>query len=381
MKTGICLNMIIKNEAHLLPRLFASLHTVVDYYVISDTGSTDNSIELVKELGKKYKIEGIIESHPWVDFSHNRNIALEMANIALREHKHQCKWWLAFDPDEELIIHDTDFAKKLNSAISYQIPKTYKNFIITPLLLMSFEQKEWRWQGAIHNHLENTSDNKQIQVLEGLNIKCHLFEGNKSKAFANQKEKSIRDAELLEIELKECIPTSTNIQRYFSLANEYHEAQQIEKAIVNFNIVVQHQNLAPKATTYFAHLQLGSIYFEQYKDQSKAFEYYTKAAAIIKNRKEAFYFMAKIHLLKKEYTEANRLLEIAANKARDITITLAYNDIYLWKVDFDTLLVKIQLKQWSQAKMIFNQLIRNNNLPLDRRKILLSLGEKYFFEI
>ena len=91
--------------------------------------------------------------------------------------------------------------------------------------------------------------------------------------------------------------------------------------------------------------------------------------------------MAKIHLLKKEYTEANRLLEIAANKARDITITLAYNDIYLWKVDFDTLLVKIQLKQWSQAKMIFNQLIRNNNLPLDRRKILLSLGEKYFFEI
>ena len=381
MKTGICLNMIIKNEAHLLPRLFASLHTVVDYYVISDTGSTDNSIELVKELGKKYKIEGIIESHPWVDFSHNRNIALEMANIALREHKHQCKWWLAFDPDEELIIHDTDFAKKLNSTISYRIPKTYKNFIITPLLLMSFEQKEWRWQGAIHNHLENTSDNKQTQLLEGLSIKCHLVEGNKSKAFANQKEKSIRDAELLEIELKESIPTRTNIQRYFSLANEYHESQQIEKAIVNLNIVVQHQNLAPKATTYFAHLQLGNIYFEQYKDQSKALEHYTKAAAIIKNRKEALYFMAKIHLLKKEYTEANRLLEIAANKARDITITLAYNDIYLWKVDFDTLLVKIQLKQWSQAKMIFNQLIRNNNLPLDRKKILLSLGEKYFFEI
>ena len=41
---GICLNMIVKDEAANLERLFASLYKSIDYYVISDTGSSDNTI-------------------------------------------------------------------------------------------------------------------------------------------------------------------------------------------------------------------------------------------------------------------------------------------------------------------------------------------------
>ena len=39
--------MIVKNETKVLPRLFATVHPYIDCYVISDTGSTDNTMEIV----------------------------------------------------------------------------------------------------------------------------------------------------------------------------------------------------------------------------------------------------------------------------------------------------------------------------------------------
>ena len=77
---GICVNMIVKNESANLPRLFKSLENVVDFYVIYDTGSTDNTIEKIKELGELHNIKGIVFSEPWVNFAYNRNIALKKAS-------------------------------------------------------------------------------------------------------------------------------------------------------------------------------------------------------------------------------------------------------------------------------------------------------------
>ena len=46
--TRICLNMIVKNEVKVLPRLIRSVKDYIDYYVIVDTGSTDDTIELIR---------------------------------------------------------------------------------------------------------------------------------------------------------------------------------------------------------------------------------------------------------------------------------------------------------------------------------------------
>ncbi len=370
--------MIIKNEAHILPRLFASLHTVIDYYVISDTGSTDNSIELVKELGRKHQIEGIIESHPWVDFSHNRNIALEMFHEAYKNGLHQCNWWLVFDPDEELIIHNPNFINTLDSRYSYLIPKVYKNFKSAPLLLIARSQPDWCWKGAVHNYLENISDNNETKVLEELSIKCHIFEGNKSKAFSNQRDKSLRDIEILENELKNAIPSTNNLHRYLSVANEYHEAKEIEKALQCFDIIVKNSHLANKSMLYFVFIQLGSLYFQYLHEQTKAIDYFKKAKEIDANRKEAYFFEAKIHFLNKNYTTAKELLECATKKKSADNSALIFNDIYLWKIDFDLLLVNLQLHKWDEAKKEITDLKSNLALPNDRRAIIYSLVKKYF---
>ena len=45
----LCLNMIVKNEAHIIQETFDNLlkYLPIDYWVISDTGSTDNTKDLI----------------------------------------------------------------------------------------------------------------------------------------------------------------------------------------------------------------------------------------------------------------------------------------------------------------------------------------------
>ena len=43
----ITLVMIMKNESKILQRCLDSVKSIVDYIIIADTGSTDNSIDIV----------------------------------------------------------------------------------------------------------------------------------------------------------------------------------------------------------------------------------------------------------------------------------------------------------------------------------------------
>jgi len=82
---------IAKNEEQALPRLIKSLDGFADRVVIVDTGSTDNTIEVAKQLGAE------VHSIAWPDsFSDARNKAVELANPA------KATWIAMFDADEVL---------------------------------------------------------------------------------------------------------------------------------------------------------------------------------------------------------------------------------------------------------------------------------------
>ena len=54
----ICLNMIVKNESKIIKRLFDSVYKIIDYWVIVDTGSTDETKEIIINYFKEKNIPG-----------------------------------------------------------------------------------------------------------------------------------------------------------------------------------------------------------------------------------------------------------------------------------------------------------------------------------
>ena len=88
--------MIVKNEAHVILRCLKSVVGLIDSYLIVDTGSTDKTKEVIEEFFSNYNIPGQVVNRPWVDFSFNRNEAIELA-------RGRADYLLVVDADDEII--------------------------------------------------------------------------------------------------------------------------------------------------------------------------------------------------------------------------------------------------------------------------------------
>lgn len=69
--------MIVKNEAKVIERCLASARDLVDTWVISDTGSTDGTQQLIRTA--MHGIPGELHEEPWFNFGHNRTLNIRRA--------------------------------------------------------------------------------------------------------------------------------------------------------------------------------------------------------------------------------------------------------------------------------------------------------------
>ena len=67
----ICLVMIVKDEAGNIKECLSKVAPYIHYWVIVDTGSKDNTIEVINQTMEEFGIPGEIHERPWVNFEVN----------------------------------------------------------------------------------------------------------------------------------------------------------------------------------------------------------------------------------------------------------------------------------------------------------------------
>jgi glycosyltransferase involved in cell wall biosynthesis len=104
MTVHVCLNMIVRNEAKIIPRLLNSLTDRINSFCILDTGSTDGTPDLIKQWAITNQIRGEVFRGPFNDFSDARNRALAYA----RQTRFDWDYLLLLDADHEFRVSDNN---------------------------------------------------------------------------------------------------------------------------------------------------------------------------------------------------------------------------------------------------------------------------------
>ena len=78
-RPSICLNMIVRNEAHIIHEALDSVAPHITSWVIVDTGSDDGTQDLIREHMARLGVPGKLYERPWRNFAENRTEALTLA--------------------------------------------------------------------------------------------------------------------------------------------------------------------------------------------------------------------------------------------------------------------------------------------------------------
>lgn len=206
MKPSICLCMIVKNEAGVIERCLASVRDLVDTWVISDTGSTDGTQQLVCRALDG--IPGELHEEPWVNFGHNRTLNIQHA-------RGRADYLLLLDADH--VVRQDGSLHRLTAdaymlrhegATEYRIRRLVRGDL------------PWRYVGVTHEFLTTNGHEKQ-ENLDALVIEDHADGGSRHDKFE-------RDARLLSAEMDR---DPSNTRTVFYLAQTMRDMGNTAEAI------------------------------------------------------------------------------------------------------------------------------------------------------
>jgi len=260
--TSICLNMIVKDEAHIIEKTLNNIlqYIPITYWVICDTGSTDDTVTIIKRFFNEKNIQGEIHLCTWKGFGKSRTEALELAY-------NKTDYLFIFDADDA--IHG-DFKLPTSMTMDSYHFRFGQGFSYTRPLLVT-NRKEWKYVGVLHEYLtEKVSEYRSSFILESGN---YYVESGRSGGRNQDPDKYSKDAATLEHEIA-TEPDKGLCDRYaFYLAQSYKDANKKDKAMEWYLNVLSRNNWAQEK--YFSCLTLGNMYKDK-ENFEKAVLYLTK---------------------------------------------------------------------------------------------------------
>jgi len=220
----LCLNMIVKNESKIILRLLESVEHIIDGYCICDTGSTDNTIEIIEDFFKNRKIYGKIIQEPFRDFGYNRSFATNACKDIPN-----MDYLLLLDADM-ILTGDSikpenaiQFKSRLIEDCYYVFQGSHQYYYKNVRIMKNY--CGYSYWGVTHEYINTPNGTKYGQ------IPIHSIFINDIGDGGAKIDKFERDIKLLIKGLED----NPNNDRYtFYLANSYRDAGNLEMAIIFF---------------------------------------------------------------------------------------------------------------------------------------------------
>lgn len=211
---GLCLNMIVRNEAPVIARCLASVRPWISRWCILDTGSVDGTQDIIRE--SLAGVPGALHEAQWSDFATARNQAMDLA--------HALDGWdhlLVIDADE--VLHGWSVLPSAVFDVALADVRSQGRTAHRVCLIR--RGYPGRWVGAIHEDLEAKGT--------WIGLRGPWIESLDDGARARDPQRANKDLAVLFGEIQK---DPKNPRNYFYLGQTYRAAGDLEQAEKAFTL-------------------------------------------------------------------------------------------------------------------------------------------------
>ncbi len=363
-KPKLCLNMIVKNEAHIILETLECASKYIDYYVINDTGSTDNTIEVIKTFFDSKGIKGEIISHEFrtckchsgkykkysfFHFGWNRTFSMQQC-----AGKSEYIWIIDAD---DLVVGDMDFTNltsdcymvTIGTGFTYQRGQIFKND----------PSYNWRYEGALHEYPTCDKKDHSKSLLPGnYHIDSRRL-GDRSKL----DDKYSRDAKVFEEVLLE---EPENERSMFYCAQSYYDAQDFTNSLKWYKKRIEKGGWFEE--TFFAYFKVAQCMEEMMKRYStftwtEVEKAYLAAYNYCNVRSEPLYYIAKHYREIGDFVNGYKYAKQAARiPYPERAVLFIFKNIYTYKARDELSRCALGLNKYHESYNIAKYILENGSI-------------------
>jgi glycosyltransferase involved in cell wall biosynthesis len=370
--------MIVKNESKVLEECFNSIRHLIDYYVIVDTGSTDNTKEVILNYFNKYKIKGELYSHnfqtckchgseykkyPYFHFGWNRTYALE-------------KCWgkseYIFFMDADDVLSGTLNLKRSLTADQYYLQfKTDFNSYNRPNIIRNDKTLGFEFKDGLHEFLHSPAPNLVTHTIVG---NYHINSRRLGDRNKDKKQKYDNDCKFLQILMSER-PDYPRYKHFY--AQSLYDAEEFQNAIKSYTDYIPFETF--EEAKYVARLMIGRAHLKILNNpQSKES---TTEEAMIKAFEEChkhhpeyaepYYEIAKYFSAKQQYQRAYDYgKQVAHLDVPNGKILYVDQNVYDYKLLDELVFCASEIKEYEDAIQWSFKILNIGKFPADTKTII-----------
>lgn len=371
--TKIVLITMIRNESKIIRRMMETARPILDAIVVLDTGSTDNTIEVCKEIISDFGIPGKVYESPFINFAESRTQSFRFAKEFLKETDWDPRdtYGLLLDADMKLVLSKEFNKAMLHDFHSYMI-KQVQNVEYYNIRFIRMDI-EWECKGVTHEYWDVVKEPGKLYVTGAVEEDDVIWIDDVSDGGCKS-DKFERDLRLLLKAVEE--EPELRSRYYFYLGQTYASLNNYEKATEYYLKRIELSTEENDSEVFYSYNQLCKMYYNLARDKDPKYEkemeeFGVQGYEYNKNRTETICVLAQYFLLKKDYKKAEKYITIGVNTPLPKKEILFLNKEVYTEI-FPALEFQLHLLKKSEKVFEIGRKLMNIK-PNEKRGILISL--------
>lgn len=371
----VTLCMIVKDEEKCIERCLESMLPYIDRYDITDTGSSDNTKQVIKDFFDKHGVPGEVYEMTWLGFGKSRTQSLRNC-----DGKATYAWVIDAD---DFVCGNFQYPPTMDmDAYSLRIKRGDFSWFRNQIFKCD---GSWEYVGVLHEYADAPSKRDKLRVARLLNEGYHVdarTEGHRNQ-ISTPVEKYTKDALVLVDALTN--PESPNYDpdnhRYrFYLGQSWFDAHEYEKSLAAYLDRVEKGGWEEEV--YYSLYRIAICKTILKHPEMEVAKAYIDAWAYRPNRAEALCQLSRLYRLngkpRHAYIYASMAAKIPFPKG---DILFIEEDVYNWKALDELAATAFYAFRFDEGLWAVEKIITSGHLPESERERIISNRNHYLAKI